>query len=505
MYDRIRDKTLRSRVMSSAEAAALIKDGMTVGTSGSTPAGYPKAVPLALAERVKREGLDLKISLWTGASVGDELDGALVDAHVVSRRLPYQSQARLRQAINDAEVYYTDQHLSHTAELVRSGQLGRLDVAIVEAVAITEDGGIVPSTSVGNSPTFVQAADRVIVELNSAQPVGLEGIHDIYIPENRPGRKPIPLVRPLDRIGTPYIPVDRDKIAAIVMTHSPDSVKGFSPPDAVSVEIAGHLCAFLQREVREGRLPENLLPLQSGVGNVANAVLGGLKEAGFRKVEVYSEVLQDAVFDLLDAGVVSCASGCSVTLSPEKLKVFFDNIDEYRKQVVLRPQEITNHPEIIRRLGLIAINTAVEIDIFGNVNSTHILGHRMLNGIGGSGDFTRNAHISIFVTPSTAKDGHISCIVPMVSHVDHTEHDVDVVVTECGLADLRGLSPRERARVIIDNCAHPDYRPELRSYLDRAERKVGGHTPHLLAEAFAMHRRFMEQGSMKAGPMRVAG
>jgi succinyl-CoA:acetate CoA-transferase len=110
---------------------------------------------------------------------------------------------------------------------------------------------------------------------------------------------------------------------------------------------------------------------------------------------------------------------------------------------VLRPQEISNHPEVIRRLGLITINTALECDIYGNVNSTHVGGTHMMNGIGGSGDFARNAHLSVFVTKSIAKNGAISSIVPMVTHVDHTEHDTDIIVYRARPGRLaRSGSPR---------------------------------------------------------------
>jgi succinyl-CoA:acetate CoA-transferase len=146
------------------------------------------------------------------------------------------------------------------------------------------------------------------------------------------------------------------------------------------------------------------------------------------------------------------------------------------------------------------MNGAIEADIYGNVNSTHLMGSRIQNGIGGSGDFARNAYISFFVTPSTAKGGAISSIVPMVSHVDHTEHDVNVIVTEQGLADLRGLAPRRRARLLIDNCAHPDYRPLLEDYADRAlSGAFGRHTPHLLDEALSWHARYVRTGSMAPG------
>jgi succinyl-CoA:acetate CoA-transferase len=172
------------------------------------------------------------------------------------------------------------------------------------------------------------------------------------------------------------------------------------------------------------------------------------------------------------------------------------DIDKYKSRLILRPQEISNHPEVIRRLGLICLNTALEYDIYGNINSTHVNGTHMMNGIGGSGDFARNASYAVFVTKSLAKNGNISSVVPMVTHVDHNEHYVDLMVTEVGLADLRGLAPRERARTIIENCTHPIYRDGLRDYFKRALKR-GGHTPHLLEEAFSWHDAFRKRGTMK--------
>lgn len=488
MNKRLKNNELSKKIMTPEEAAFLIKDGMIVATSGFTPAGYPKAVPLALANKVKENKEELHITLMTGASVGEELDGALSEAGIISRRYPYQTNKILRDNINAGKTAYTDIHLSHFAQQLRYGFLGEIDVAIIEAIAIDEEGNIIPSTSVGVSPTIVDRAKSIIVEINQHHPIELEGIHDIYQPQDPPYRKPIPLTRPDERIGTTYIPTDPAKIKAIVLTDLPDQGSPLAPLDEGSQKIAGHIINFLEEEVRVGRLPTNLLPLQSGVGSIANAVLAGLLHSSFENLDFYSEVIQDSVLDLLDQGKFRVASGTSLTLSPEGQKRFRDHLEQYKKKIILRPQEISNHPEIIRRLGSIAINTAIEADIFGQVNSTHIMGTKMVNGIGGSGDFTRNAYLSIFVTPSTAKDGTISCIVPMVSHVDHTEHDVQVLVTEQGLADLRGLSPRERARVIISQCAHPDYRSELEHYFNEAIKR-GGHTPHLIEEALSWHKR----------------
>jgi succinyl-CoA:acetate CoA-transferase len=249
-------------------------------------------------------------------------------------------------------------------------------------------------------------------------------------------------------------------------------------------------------EVDAGRLENSLLPLQAGIGTIANAVLHGFQDSDFENLTMYLEVLQDSAIELLDQGKLRFASASSITVSQPVYEKILANIDHYRNRIVLRTQEISSAPELVRRLGLIAINTALECDIYGNVNSTHVGGTHMMNGMGGSGDFARNAHLAIFVTKSIAKDGDISSIVPMVPHVDHAEHDVDIIVTECGLADLRGLAPRERALAIIKHCAHPDYKKSLQDYFTRACWR-GGQTPHLLEKAFSWHQRYKQTQTMR--------
>ena len=496
ILNRVRNKELQSKICTAEEAAAYIKPGMNVGTSGFTPSGYPKAVPLALAKRMEEE--PFKINLWTGASTGDEEDGALTRANGIAFRMPYQTNKDMRNAINSGKIDYCDLHLSESAQLARYGFLGgKIDVAIVEACAITEEGNIIPTTSMGNSASFVQTADAVIVEINTTQPVELEGMHDVYVPLDPPNRLPIPIVKPQDKIGTPYIPCTPDKIKFIVPCDIPDHTRGLGEIDENSRKMSQNFIELLHKEVAAGRMPKNLLPLQSGVGAVANAVISGFVDSDLKDLTVFTEVIQDGMFDLIDAGKLAFASGTALSPSPEGLKRFYDNIKEYRKHILLRPQEVANSPEIARRIGIIAMNTAIECDIYGNVNSTHIMGTKMMNGIGGSGDFARNAYLTVFFTVSTAKDGKISSIVPMCSHIDHTEHDVDIIVTEQGLADLRGLSPRKRALAIIENCAHPDYKPMLLDYYNRAlEKTKNAHTPHILEEALSWHERFQATGTM---------
>jgi len=498
---RVLCKALQGKIMSAEQAAALISSGDNVGMSGFTGSGYPKELPKALATRIEdanSTGKKFRIGVWTGASTAPELDGALAKVDGVEMRLPYQSDPICRNRINAGEMEYLDIHLSHVAQFVWFGFLGKLNIAVVEVAGILEDGRLIPSTSIGNNKTWLDQADKVILEVNSWQDPRLEGMHDIYYGTSLPpNRRPIPIVHPHDRIGEPYFHCDPDKIIAIIETNSHDRNSEFSEPDHNSQLIAGHILEFFEHEVKKGRLPKDLLPLQSGVGNIANAVMAGLNHGPFENLTAYTEVLQDGMLDMIHSGKLVSASATAFSLSNKALAELYAHLDEYKSKIILRPQEISNHPEVIRRLGVIAMNGMIEADIYGNVNSTHVMGTAIMNGIGGSGDFARNAYISIFMTPSQARNGHISCIVPMVSHVDHTEHDVQVLVTEQGLADLRGLSPTQRSKVIIENCAHPHFKPALRDYQKRAlAHSFGKHTPHLLDEALSWHQRYFTTGSM---------
>jgi len=498
MKDRIKNSLLMERIMTAEEAAEMIEDGMTVATSGFTPSGYPKAVPMALAKRVREKNENIKINLITGASVGDELDGELSRAGIINKRLPYQTNKSVQESINRGDMEFVDQHLSHVAQNINYNFIEKIDIGIIEAVEITEEGYIIPSTSVGITPTIAKKAEKIIVEINTSQPLELKGIHDIYTLDNPPYRKPIPIVRCSDRIGTEYIPLDKNKIAGIVITDIKDRTRPLSPVRDVHRKMAEILMEFLEFEIKKGRIPKELLPFQSGVGSIANAVLAGFLDSKYENLEFYTEVVQDSIIDLIDRGKVCCASTTAITPSPEYLERIYKNISEYKKRIIIRPQEISNHPEVIRRLGVIAMNTAIEVDIYGNVNSSNVLGGNMMNGIGGSGDFARNSYISIFFTESTRKDGNISAIVPMVSHHDHTEHDVDIIITEQGIADLRGLSPKEKALRIIENCVHPDYKPQIKEYFSMAlNRKRGMHIPVLLDKALSWHHRLDVYGTMK--------
>ena len=485
------------KFISAEEAATLIKHGDNVGFSGFTHAGCPKVVPGEIAKRAEAEhvkGNPFKIGVFTGASTGDLLDGMLTRAKAIKFRTPYQTNKDTRQAINNNEFDYFDIHLSHTAQEIRYGFLGKINAAVVEACDITEAGEIVPTTGVGIVSTICRMADVVIVELNKKVPSVLRGIHDLYELQDPPKRREIPIFEVQNRIGLEYVNVDPRKIYVVETDHDGEG-GGFAPLDEVTSQIGKNVADFFVSEMRAGRIPPHFLPIQSGVGNIANAVLASMGDhPDIPRFEVYTEVIQDAVLDMMRKGNISFASGCALTVSNEELHKFYLDLPFFKSKMVLRPSEISNNPGVIRRLGLIALNTAIEVDLFGAVNSTHINGTKMMNGIGGSGDFTRNAYLSIFLTPSAAKNGDISCIVPKVTHEDHNEHSVKIVVSEYGVADLRGKGPRARAEELIEQCAHPDYRPLLHEYLDRG---VKGHLPQDIYACYAFHHALLETGSMK--------
>ncbi|KAI9896708.1 hypothetical protein N3K66_008880 [Trichothecium roseum] len=513
---RVRRPSLLKKLCKPQDLMHHFPNGSYIGWSGFTGVGYPKKMPTYMADHVEQNKLNgqLKYSLFVGASSGAETENRWAALDMIERRSPHQVGKEISKGINEGRIQFFDKHLSmFPVDLVygyytKDRPNNNLDVVVVEATDIKEDGSIVPGASVGATPELIQMANKVIVEVNTALP-SFEGLHDITMTDLPPNRKPYLIMNVEDRIGTTSIPIDTEKIVGIVESDYQDATAPNTPADETSFKIAGHLIEFFEHEVSRGRLPKNLLPLQSGIGNVANAIIGGLDKSNFRNLKVWTEVIQDTFLDLFDSGRLDFATATSIRFSPEGFRRFYDGWEAYHDKLLLRSQQVSNSPEIIRRLGVIGMNTPVEVDIYAHANSTCVMGSRMLNGLGGSADFLRSAKLSIMHTPSTRPsktDPHgVSCIVPMCTHVDQTEHDLDVVVTEQGLADVRGLSPKERARLIIDRCAHPHYRDLLRAYFEKAEseclRKGWGHEPHLLFQSFDMHRALMEEGSMaKAKP-----
>ena len=450
-------------IVDAAAAAAAIESDATMLTSGFGSVGYPKAIPLALASSAR----DLSLTLVSSGKVGDEIDVDLVGSGQVVRRFSYQSSRIAREKTDTREIAFSDRNASSIGDEVQYGGLVDPDVAVVEAVAVGEDW-FVPSTSLGQVPAFVEAADELYVELNRHQPLELQALHDVYRPDAPPDREPVPLTDPGERIGTPHVEFAPEKLAGVVETDIPDSTYTFRDPTDDDLAIAANLGEFLRGELERSPVFDDAVHLQFGVGSLGNALMGELQALDFgdREVVYFGELIQDGLFDMLDAGGLAAASATSLALTDEGQERLFADVERYAEDVVLRPADISNHPGLIDQFGVIGVNSAIEVDLYGNVNSTHVRGERMINGVGGSADFNRNSLITVCALPSTLNDGAVSRVVPQTFHVDHTEHDVDVFVTEQGVADVRGLSPVERAELLIERCAHPEFAPELRSYLD---------------------------------------
>ena len=484
--------------ISAEEAASHINNGDNVATSGFTASGTPKIVPVALAKRAEEfheKGEPFKINLYTGASTNDYVDGALSRAQAVAIRAPYQGTPDTRKSVNNGEMYYYDPHLSHISQDLRYGFMGDIDVAIIEVTEMNPSGEVILGAGLGMTPTIAKMAKKIIIEYSSYYRTSFRGFHDNYVPLDPPHRREIPIYKPSDRIGSTVLKLDPKKIIGVVPSNESESIKSFTSLSDTTKAIGVNVANFLASEIKAGRIPPDFLPIQSGVGNIANAALYGLAEnPDIPRFEMYTEVVQDAVMELMEKGKCSFASTCALAFSDDAMLEFMDNINFFRDKLLMRPGEISNHPEVVRRLGLIAMNTALECDIYGNVNSTHVNGTKMMNGIGGSGDFCRNAYLSIFMCPSIQKDGALSAIVPMATHVDHNEHSVKVIVTEQGVADLRNKDPMQRAKTIIENCVHPAYKDLMWDYLKIAEKS---HTPHNLNAAFAMHDTFRKTGDMR--------
>lgn len=489
--------------MTAQEAAALVCHGDLLGIGGFGPAGSPKCIPPAIAEKATAEhaaGRPFKVDVVTGASIGASCDGTLAAADAIDRRLPFSVNPDIRKAYNARRVRYTDLNLSDNASHLRQGITGQVDWAIIEACDVQEVRGkyrIYLTAGIGIAPTICRLARKgIFIEINSWHSTKLIGMHDIYEIEDPWFRAPIRITQPIEHIGLPFIEVDAERITGFVECHLPDEARTMTPSTEVTQQIGQNMADFLVWNMQMGYIFKNKLTLQSGVGSGANAVLGALGSCPeVPNFNIYTEVLQEEPLRLIREGRVVAASTGALTISSEHLKDLYANINEFRGRLLLRPSEISNCPEIIARLGICSMNTAIEVDIYGHVNSTKIGGSMMMNGVGGSADFTCNAMLSTFTCSSTTKNGCISSIVPFCSHVDHTEHYVDAIITEYGVADLRNKCATEKAEALIA-IAHPDYRPLLRDYMQLAMQR-GGHTPHMLPAAFAMHDTYRRKGDMR--------
>lgn len=502
---RIESPVFREKVITAEQAASYIKDGMTVSVPHFICYDSPVSTARALLGR-RNTGEKIEVKLISAASCTPVIDEDWTNAGMIKSFMPYtQAHSSVRKSANTAEggLNFMDYRLSMIPEYIRSGYLGDIDVALVSVAGITEDGKLKPSVCAGYTQTVLNCAKKVILEINLQSSEGMYRLHDVYEPDARPGRQPIPITKATDVIGSHFYTCDPDKVLGVVITDEPLFLSPMWYPltaDAAPPEvkqIAKNFVNFLQIEVAEGRMTEKLPPIQTGGGMVAGTVL---REMGkhFKGMEMYTEAVLEDAMDMVREGSIDFISTAGFGCAGDTTDHILKHPEEYEGKLMVRPVEISNNPEVIRRLGLITMNNIVEADIYGNINSSHVNGTSVISGIGGALDFAQNAGLPCYFTLSTAKKGALSCIVPSCSHIDITEHEPCIIVTEYGVADLRNKSPKQRVAEMV-RIAHPDYRPMLQEYYDRALESCGpdkAHTPVLLEELGAWHIRARDNGSM---------
>ncbi len=472
LSNRVECTELLSRLVPVEEAVKHVTDHCRIAISGFTKSGEPKAFFPALARYFAEKLPNARIALFSGASLSEEVENPI--APFIGKRGPYMSSTASRKLIHAGKMDFTDVHLSMFARNLIYGFYGDIDLAVVEASRVRPDGSVVLSSSVGISAEALKMAKKIILEVNTSIP-DYTGFHDIVVPTVHPNVGwPIPIINVNDRVGTPYVEIDKNKVVAIVESRMPDYPVSFKSTQEIDSKIAENVIDVLLQGRKWFNWGKRLPPIQSGVGNVANAIVSELYKSPFQKIRFWTEVFQDGMMRYVeDDEKFDSASATAISFSTEARREFERLFSRCRDKLVLRPMWISNCAELISRLFVIAMNTPIEVDIYGHVNSTHVDGSKVINGLGGSGDFFRNAYISIVHTPSIRKlkDGRtVSCIMPYVRHIDHTEHDIKCVVTEQGYALNTSIrSARHRAEDIIEKCAHPHFRPLLREYL-----KLGG-------------------------------
>lgn len=479
---------LRGKVCTARQAAALIPEGAVVAASGYTGAGDPKAVLAALAERGAAGELH-GIDLITAAQLSRTAEEALAQAGVLRRRAPFSVAGAVRRLANSGALSYVEVSMAKMPRLFASGAFGQPDVAVIEVMGVWADGRVMLTTSVGMNDLMCAKAKTIILEVNTAQPACLAGVHDVYDAPAHAGRG---LAFAGERIGEREMRIDLEKVAAVVWSAVPDETPEQSEPGAAEEAICRNLFTFLDREYPGRTLP----PVQTGIGGLSRAILRAFRSSAYRDLSFFCGALQEDMLELLLAGKAGVLSGGSVVTTPAARAALEALGHDLPEHLVLRSMEVCNGPAAAAGLGILALNTGVEADLFGNVNASHIMGRQVVNGIGGGASFAAGAGLSVVLLPSVRKGGAISCFVPQTPHVDIVHHDVDVVISEWGTADLRGKDDLACARAVLENCVHPDYRQQMEAELDAALRG-GGHHPFCPERAYAWHCRLRDTGTMR--------
>lgn len=493
LRSRIKDVDLLDKVMDAEDAVKkFVAGSKAIAISGMTGTGYPKVVPRAMSEYVERTGEKFDVVVYGAGTVGVDLEEHLSRIGI-RRRFPIGASAEVtRKLVNSREFEAYDMWLTEYSRWLRDDVLTRrfsgIDIAIVEATGVTEEG-LVLGTSVDAIPVFIEKARGVIVELSLVKPYML-GLHDIYVPKIN---EVIPVRSVLDRIGDRVVKIPKSKVMAVVPSTIDDQRGAYSPGGDIDRRVVENIVDFLSKEASEDpNLRTDYVTLQPAAGPIASLLADRIHEIGF-SLSIWGEIASVRWLKTL-SGNVKAISGSAIYTLPgdERLREeFYENIDEFKDRVVLRPQAISNSPEIISRFYHINVQQAIEVDVYGQVNITYI-GDRFIVGVGGSGDHAKASYITIVALPSITGSG-LPRVVPLVYHVDLVDHDVDIIVTDQGWADLRGLSPLEKARAIIEECAHPSYKDILWDYLETVVKKTG-HRPVDLRKAVEFREKLFASG-----------
>jgi acyl-CoA hydrolase len=347
-----------------------------------------------------------------------------------------------REAVQEGRAAYLPVHLHDIPQLFKSGTLP-IRAAIISTAPPDEHGYLSLGVECLASLAAVEAAEVVIAVVNEQMP---RTLGDCFIPAH--------------------------KLTAVVETSHALPELSIEPPSAAHASI-GQLVASL---VEDGAT------LQLGIGAIPDSVVAAL--AGKRDLGVHTEMVSDRVMDAIESGVIT---GARKTLHPGKVvatfamgsRALYDYLDN-NPLFEMRPADYTNNPFVIARNDkMVAINSAIEVDITGQV-CAESMGKRIFSGFGGQLDFIRGAAMSkggvpIIALASTAARGKVSRIVPMLqagAGIVTTRADVHYVVTEFGIAQLYGKTLRQRVRELMD-VAHPDFRAALEQ--EAWERKILPH------------------------------
>jgi 4-hydroxybutyrate CoA-transferase len=420
---------MKSTAVSAEEALSSVRSGMRVYIQGAS--AVPQALVDALAQRGQADAGD---PLWNVEVVHLHTNGTApyveprYEGHFHHRALFVGSNTR--EAVADGQASYVPVFLSDVPELFRRGKLP-LDAALVHLSPPDRHGFCSLGTSVDCSLAAFESAPIRIAQINPRMPRTL-GDSQVHV----------------------------DQLTAMVDVDTPLPEIRVSRPTEEQIAIGRHVAALI---------PDGAT-LQIGIGGIPDAVLHAL--SGHRDLGIHSEVLSDGVLELVKRGVVT---GARKTVNPGKIVVAFLNgtralyeFADNNPMLEMRPVDYTNDTRVIlRQDAMMAINSAIEVDLTGQVCAESI-GSSIYSGVGGQMDFLRGAALSnggkpIIALASTARGGTVSRIVPTLrtgAGVTTSRAHVHYVASEYGVVDLHGLDLAERAEALI-GIAHPAFREEL--------------------------------------------